>query len=139
MSGTIGFSLFEYLYDISAYSERVQTIVVSHSQGNLITGNVAWFLLATLHPLEIPRRMKVFALATPNPSWPNSGRRNFYYCLYRDPRDPVTLVGLPWLGTEAREVRGNSPIDGLDFTFATHDVRLYLLTERFLSDLAAEF
>jgi len=143
-----------------------KTIVIPHSQGNLITSDAANCLLRAYGSQSLPRQLKVLGLASPAPTWATSGERNFYWRTFNDRRDPVTWLGnVPEtlagafiggiltggeaaaqgaaIGYEASRNDGNSEdvrnsAGGNLPTLDAHSVSRYILHERFLNALHSE-
>lgn len=130
------------------------TIVVCHSQGNLITANALWVLKHVRENTTTRMgRIRVFGLASPSVSWPPNRQGGLVFRLYRHSGDPVTLLSFPWIGEGAATVdpptvtrrRFNrqtgemveyQAAGGLSFDY--HDVTTYYLMRRdFQQDLHA--
>jgi hypothetical protein len=81
------------------------TIVVCHSQGNLITTNALWVLKHVREnaPTQMGK-IRVFGLASPSASWPPNRQGGLRFNLYRHSGDPVTLLSFPWIGESAATV-----------------------------------
>ena len=81
------------------------TIVVCHSQGNLITANALWVLKHMReNTLTQMGKIRVFGLASPSVSWPPNRQGGLRFNLYRHSGDPVTLLSFPWIGESAATV-----------------------------------
>jgi len=100
------------------------TIVVCHSQGNLVTTNALWVLkhIRENEPSHMGK-IRVFGLASPSASWPPNRQGGLHFRLYRHTGDPVTLLSVPWLGESAANVeppvvtrRSFSPQAGVEET-----------------------
>ncbi len=128
------------------------TIVVCHSQGNLITTNALWVLKHIRQ--DTPTHMgkiRVFGLASPSVSWPPNNQDGLEFQLYRHAGDPVTLLSFPWIGESANTVEAPQrsqtvigpsgvPItyQSSELSFQYHDVTTYyFMREDFQRDLHA--
>jgi hypothetical protein len=162
-----GLTLFNLLLNQYWYSCGFRkTVIIAHSQGNLITANVIWCLLRAFAPKPLPAQLKVIGLASPNPSWPTSGERNFQWRTFNDRRDPVSwLANVPEMaggaavgllspipgssvqiaaaGFEAsrnsggsRDVQNKSQKTGP--TLDAHEVDHYLLTNDFIREMTQD-
>lgn len=112
-------ALFKKLWEISKTTQK--TVLICHSQGNLITANALW----VLRQLRSPEKMgniTVLGLASPNPSWPPSSNGEFNLKLFRDKEDPVTLLSLPSLGRKPSMTPNHMKETGM----GAHGVHLYL-------------
>lgn len=112
-------SLFKKLWEISKTNEK--TILICHSQGNLITANALWVLKKLRSP-EKMGNITVLGLASPNPSWPPSSKGEFALQLFRDKEDPVTLLSLPTVGRKPTSTPNFKNRTGM----GAHGVHLYL-------------
>lgn len=114
-------ALFETLWHAAKSSQK--SIVVCHSQGNLITANACWVLQKLR--AEEPRPMGnviVMGLASPNPSWPDEHLGDFKLMLFRDKEDPITALSLPSIGRKPTLTPNSQGRTGL----GAHGVHLYL-------------
>lgn len=117
-------ALFKVLWEISKKPQK--SILVCHSQGNLITANSLW-VLKQLRAPELMGNITVLGLASPNPSWPPSRHQEFELKLFRDKEDPVTLLSLPSLGRKPTITPNFQNQTGMD----SHGVHLYLSHPKF--------
>jgi hypothetical protein len=92
-------ALFETLY--SCAEKGTPTVVVCHSQGNLITANALWVLSAIRGNAGVGN-VRVFGLASPNVSWPPNRQRGLIFNLYRHDADPITLISVPGIGEKPK-------------------------------------
>jgi|GEM_PF-3732654 len=144
-----------------------KTVIVAHSQGNLITANVVWCLLRAFAPKALPAPLKVIGVASPNPSWPANGERNFHWRTFNDRRDPVSwlanvpeVIGGAIVGGAASPLPGTSVVGahaGFESSrnsggsrdvrnssssrgpsLEAHDVERYLMTQEFIAELTAD-
>lgn len=126
------------------------TIVVCHSQGNLITTNALWVLKHIRRETKTKMgNIRVFGLASPSVSWPPNNKDGLALKLYRHSGDPVTLLSFPWIGQKAATVQAPTHTHttigphGLPMTYTTselsfkyHDVTTYyFMREDFQRDL----
>lgn len=126
------------LYDELYKNIKKNIIIVCHSQGNLITSN-ATGLLRWSRGKKTMGNIRVFGLASPAVSWAPNGQQGFRYSLYRDPRDPVTLLSLPGIATKHKNDR-SQPLSEDAFSlfgqsFEAHDLERYLVSRNFLRDI----
>ena len=122
-------ALFGRLYDNAEKGKR--TVIVCHSQGNLISANAVWVTKRTRHWATSPvGQVSLFGLASPTASWPPNNEDGFQFSLYRDDRDPVTLISVPGVGQRPTTQRG----PGLHFS--THAIGNYFAFRRVQEDLA---
>ena len=122
-------ALFRRLYHNAENGRK--TIVVCHSQGNLISANALWVLKHTRSWADRPvGNVRLFGLASPNASWPPNSKDGLKFTLYRDDRDPITLLSVPVVGQKPVTNRGPG------YSMSTHKVASYFAFERFQKDLA---
>ncbi|MFO0979395.1 MAG: hypothetical protein U0996_23510 [Planctomycetaceae bacterium] len=122
-------ALYNRLYDNA--NKRQRTIVVCHSQGNLISANAIWVLKRARHWAKpVIGKVRLFGLASPTMSWPPNNEDGFKFSLYRDDRDLVTMLSIPGIGKKPFTHGG----PGWDSS--THAIGNYFALQRFQEDLA---
>jgi hypothetical protein len=118
---------------LSAWRQKENTILVCHSQGNLITANALWVLMRVLAPSPIGN-VRVFGLASPSPSWPHPTKSGLKVNLYVEKGDPVPLLRyggkMTGAGAPHTAVR-----DGGEAGLDAHAVDLYMTRKDFQRDL----
>ncbi|MDB4439485.1 hypothetical protein N9153_01030 [Planctomicrobium sp.] len=126
-------SLFKTLWEISKTTQK--TVLICHSQGNLITANALW----VLKKLRSPERMgniTVLGLASPNPSWPPTKNGEFDLKLFRDKEDPITWLSILPAGRQPTITPNHQGKKLLkDGVFSAHPVHLYLSHPHFQREL----
>lgn len=109
-----------------------QSLIVCHSQGNLITANALWVLRRLrAHEPSPMGNVVVLGLASPNPSWPPEHLGDFKLLLFRDKEDPITALSLPNVGRRPVLTPNEIGATGL----GAHGVHLYMAHNNFQSAL----
>jgi hypothetical protein len=121
-------TLYDRLYKNAKSGTR--SVIVCHSQGNLISSNALWVLKSVREPSDMGS-IRLLGLASPTASWPPNREGGLTFSLYRDDRDGVTLFSIPWIGNQPSTTTGPKTKE------STHRVGLYFAREDFQRDLAA--
>lgn len=125
--------LFEVLATYGSMWPSKPICIIAHSQGNLIASGALYTLAAWLKMNGLPcPAIKVFALASPAPAWPQSQLSNLSVKPYTNLDDPI-----PYLSV-LRSFSGNIEVTGLaggELTFDAHDLNTYEANSVFVCDL----